>query len=169
MDTKNKHLTYDNRLDIEKYLKERLSLKQIGRNISKDCTTISKEIKNDIKITKAVSPGRQFNDCINRKHCEFRSRNTICSKDKCSSYQENINKMMSHINSYKKKVLNDCSPLQLFSTIYGKDIAIKIGITKIKNNEIILSNYLNSYFHKVHMFYHMNIYFSSFCGIYFFN
>ena len=88
MDTKNKHLTYDNRLDIEKGLKERLSFKQIGRNINKDCTTISKEIKNHIKITKTVSPGRQFNDCINRKHCEFRYRNTTCSKEKCSHYQK---------------------------------------------------------------------------------
>ena len=88
MDTKNKHLTYDNRLDIERGLKERLSFKQIGKNIGKDCTTIPKEIKNHIKITKAVSPGRQFNDCISRKHCEFRYRNTTCSKEKCTYYQK---------------------------------------------------------------------------------
>ena len=88
MDTKNKHLTYDNRLDIERGLKERLSFKQIGKNIGKDCTTIPKEIKNHIKITKAVSPGRQFNDCISRKHCEFRYRNTTCSKEKCTYFQK---------------------------------------------------------------------------------
>ena len=47
--------------------------------------------------------------------------------------------MMSHINSYKRKKLNDCSPLQLFSLIYGNDIAKKLGIVDIPSNDINLS------------------------------
>ena len=53
--------------------------------------------------------------------------------------QEKINLMMSHINSYKRKKLNNCSPIQLFSTIYGKDIAIKLGINEINPNDINLT------------------------------
>ena len=43
---KNKHLSFDDRLEIEKGLKENKSFKAIGTIINKDCTTISKEIKN---------------------------------------------------------------------------------------------------------------------------
>lgn len=42
---KNKHLSYDERLEIESGLKDNLSFKQIAKNIDRDCTTISKEIK----------------------------------------------------------------------------------------------------------------------------
>ncbi len=56
--------------------------------------------------------------------------------------QNDINLMMSHINSYKRKMLNDCSPLQLFSTLYGRETAIKLSITYIKANKIILNNNL---------------------------
>ena len=45
---KNKHLSFDDRLEIEKGLKENKSFKAIGTIINKDCTTISKEIKNHI-------------------------------------------------------------------------------------------------------------------------
>ena len=56
--------------------------------------------------------------------------------------QEDINLMMSHINSYKRKALNDCSPIQLFSTLYGRDTATKINITYVKPNNIILNKNL---------------------------
>ena len=56
--------------------------------------------------------------------------------------QEDINLMMSHINSYKRKKLNNCSPLQLFSIMYGKDIAIQFGIIEIDSNNVNLSENL---------------------------
>ena len=42
---KNKHLSYDDRLEIEKGLKDNLSFKAISKTIDKDCSTISKEIE----------------------------------------------------------------------------------------------------------------------------
>ena len=149
MDTKNKHMTYDNRLDIEKSLKENLSFKQIGRNIGKDCTTISKEIKNHIKISKSVSPGRQFNDCINRKHCEFRHRNQTCSKDKCIHYQKEI----CDILNKAPYVCNGC-PLKRFCTLekheYDSSYAqkeyeevLKESRTGISFNEKEIENFNN--------------------------
>ena len=42
---KNKHLSYDDRLDIEKRLKNNLSFKQIAKDLGKDCTTFQKKLK----------------------------------------------------------------------------------------------------------------------------
>ena len=56
--------------------------------------------------------------------------------------QEDINKIMSHINSYKRKKLNNCSPIQLFNLLYGNEIAKKFGIVEINPNNINLSKNL---------------------------
>lgn len=50
--------------------------------------------------------------------------------------------MMSHINSYTRKKLNDKSPYDIFSTIYGYDTLNKIGIKKIKPNDVNLTTKL---------------------------
>ena len=58
--------------------------------------------------------------------------------------QEDINLMMSHVNSYKRKKLNNVSPYTVFSTIYGKDTIDKLGIQEIEPNKVSLSqNILN--------------------------
>ncbi|HIR49650.1 MAG TPA: IS30 family transposase, partial [Candidatus Faecimonas gallistercoris] len=54
--------------------------------------------------------------------------------------QEDINLIMSHINSYKRKKLNNVSPLTLFSTIYGKDTLDKLNIREINSNDINLTS-----------------------------
>ena len=56
--------------------------------------------------------------------------------------QEDVNKIMSHINSYKRKKLNNCSPIQLFNLLYGNEIAKKFGIVEINPNNINLSKNL---------------------------
>lgn len=56
--------------------------------------------------------------------------------------QEDINLVMSHINSYKRKKLNNKSPYFMFSSIYGKDTIDKLGIIEIEPNEVNLSNNL---------------------------
>lgn len=45
MNKKNKHLTYDDRLEIQECLNKGMTFKAIGQRIGKDPTTISKEIK----------------------------------------------------------------------------------------------------------------------------
>ena len=54
--------------------------------------------------------------------------------------QEDINLIMSHINSYKRKKLNNVSPLTLFSTIYDKDTINKLNIREINSNDINLTS-----------------------------
>ena len=87
---KNKHLSFDERLEIEKGLRENLSFKEIGRNLGKDCTTISKEIKNHIIYKNTGAVGRPFFDCINRKNCPFRINGTKCNQNNCEHYKKEI-------------------------------------------------------------------------------
>jgi IS30 family transposase len=53
--------------------------------------------------------------------------------------QEDIDLMMSHINSYGRKRLNDVSPYDVFTLIYGQETAELLGIRRIPNDEIILT------------------------------
>ncbi len=53
--------------------------------------------------------------------------------------QEDINLMMSHINSYRRKNLGDKSPYEIFSLLYGEDILKMMGLTFIPDDEITLS------------------------------
>jgi len=52
--------------------------------------------------------------------------------------QSDISLMMSHINSYSREKLNDKSPFDMFSFIYGYDVLEKLGIRRIPANEILL-------------------------------
>ena len=56
--------------------------------------------------------------------------------------QEDINLIMSHINSYKRKKLNNESPSSIFSKMYGKDTVHKLGIKEIEPNQVSLSKNL---------------------------
>ena len=56
--------------------------------------------------------------------------------------QEDINLLMSHVNSYTRKKLNDQSPFDSFSSRYGFKLINALKITKIEPNEVILKPYL---------------------------
>ena len=52
--------------------------------------------------------------------------------------QDKVQLMMNHINSYTRKKLNNRSAYQLFSFLYGDEIADKLEMKAIPANEIIL-------------------------------
>lgn len=52
--------------------------------------------------------------------------------------QEQLNIISSHINSYKRKKLNNQCPLELFSSAYGKDILNNLGLTLIPADKVTL-------------------------------
>lgn len=52
--------------------------------------------------------------------------------------QEDITRMMDHINSYKRKKLNDRSPYETFSFYYGEDVLRRLGCTPVAAEDIIL-------------------------------
>ena len=57
---KQKHLTLVERCTIESMLNSSASFKEIGRKIGRDCTTISKEVRNHILFKKTGCYGRPF-------------------------------------------------------------------------------------------------------------
>lgn len=84
---KQKHLTLESRILIETKLNERESFKSIGRLLNKDCTTISKEVKNHISFEKISAYGKSFNDCL------------LAFQHKCSA-QNICRECISHQNRY---------------------------------------------------------------------
>jgi IS30 family transposase len=52
--------------------------------------------------------------------------------------QDNVNTMMSHINSYSREKLNDKTPFALFGFLYGNEILEKLGVFRVPANEITL-------------------------------
>lgn len=85
---KNKHLSYDERLEIESGLKDNLSFKQIAKNIDRDCTTISKEIKNHIIFKNSGAVGRPFFDCLYRYNCPYKKKGKKCIPKLCEHYKK---------------------------------------------------------------------------------
>lgn len=81
---KNKHLSYDDRLNIEKGLKEKKSFKEIATIVNKNCTTISREIRNHYVIENTGAYGRSFNNCTERKSCPNKGKN--CNLKTCPNF-----------------------------------------------------------------------------------
>ena len=66
-----KHLDLKSRYVIEHSLDSSLSFKAIALELDKDCTTISKEVRNHLIFKKSGAFGRPFNDCSNRFSCDI--------------------------------------------------------------------------------------------------
>lgn len=73
---KNAHLVLDERATIEVRLRERASFSEIGRELGKDPSTISKEVRLHSQTVRKAS----FNPCSNRNACN--EYGTACSKCK---------------------------------------------------------------------------------------
>lgn len=52
--------------------------------------------------------------------------------------QKDIDLMMSHINSYKRKKLNHRTPYEVFSFLYGEGIAERLGVVPVAPENVIL-------------------------------
>jgi hypothetical protein len=52
--------------------------------------------------------------------------------------QEDVTKMMDHINSYRRKKLNNRSPYEAFRFYYGEELLQKLGCHEVPTNSIIL-------------------------------
>lgn len=102
----NKHLSFNDRLTIEKNLSLSKSFKYIAKLLNKDCTTISKEIKNHYKVMNTGSIGRRFNNCLYRRTCPNRGKN--CNISSCINFTEErcslLNKSPYVCNGCKNKI-----------------------------------------------------------------
>ena len=107
---KHKHLTLDSRIIIESKLNQGESFKAIGRFLNKDCTTISKEVKNHISFEKNGAYGRAFNDCL------------LAFQHKCS--ERNVCR---NCSSYRKRFCWSCGKCSTSCTLYQKYICPKLS------------------------------------------
>lgn len=88
MSNKIKHLSFDDRLEIEASLKNSESFKEISKKINKHCTTIPKEIKGHFIVKDTGAPSRPFWDCIHRHDCQFRDKGIKCNQTSCEHYKK---------------------------------------------------------------------------------
>ena len=142
----NKHLTLDERLIIERELCFNSSFKQIANLINKDCTTISKEIKNHIMFKNSGAVGRPFFDCVNRYNCQYKIKGTKCNTKICSHYKKEICSKLSK----PPYVCNGCSnrnictlSKQLYDAVYA-DKEYKKNLIESRSGIVINQNEINN-------------------------
>ena len=93
-----KHLTLSERKEIEISLKEGKSFKEIGRNLSKDCTTISKEVRYHLVERKSGAWGQSYNACALRFGCH---KSMLCNTQNCETKKCRICKVCNNFcNSF---------------------------------------------------------------------
>ena len=75
---------------------------------------------------------------VEKNHTMFRD---IVPKGESFDYfsQENINLIFSHVNSVKRKSLNGKTPYEMFSFVYGENVAALLGIQEIPETKVIQS------------------------------
>ena len=103
-----KHLSLDERFDIENSLCKGLSFKEIARNIGKDCTTISREIRNHYIVKKTGGIGRQFNNCIYRTTCPNKGKN--CKLSSCAEFVEENRVYVTLLKFFSSKTFKTVLP-----------------------------------------------------------
>ncbi len=80
---KNKHLSSNDRSIIQQGLTEGNSFKWMAREVDKDPSTISKEVRNHLRFEKKGSYGKPFNDCVFRIKC---SAKYLCNHPSCNRF-----------------------------------------------------------------------------------
>ena len=103
---KNSHLSLDQRIEIQECLGHEMSFKAIARRISKDPTTVSKEVKKHAQLTPTTVIKSKPESCPTLMKPPFvcngcKRKRTECAFDKRFYYAK-------HANDAYKKMLVDC-------------------------------------------------------------
>ena len=77
---KYKHLTLDDRITIQKALKEGQAFVEIGALLGKDSSTISKEVRGHLDYRNTGTRSRGYNPCKHRRTC---TKQYICGEENC--------------------------------------------------------------------------------------
>jgi len=131
-----KFFTYEERLELQKYLKESLSFKEISRRLDKDPTTISREVRKYNSEVATGYPGYPFNACKSRFNCRKKNlcgtnctRKTAAYCKICPSCNENCPDFILEICTARFRVpyvCNGCETLgrcSLLKSIYEAEHA----------------------------------------------
>ena len=100
---KNKHLDLNARIVIEVGLRNGKSFKQIAGELGKNCSTISKEVRNHLTFSKTGSYNRNFNDCIHRKSCSAFGLCSSCAYPKYAHHCRSCKECMRNCSDYEKE------------------------------------------------------------------
>ena len=98
---KNKHLTDEERLLIENWLKARISLKEIARSLGKSTSTVSREIRKHSLDTDKYAPYRPHNRCVRRTRCDIRY---LCPDLDCTRKCSTCNRCNHVCDAYEEQV-----------------------------------------------------------------
>lgn len=112
-----KHLTLDDRYQIQSLLNDNCSFRQIARELNRSVSTISDEVNFHASIRYIGAYGRSFNNCKIRHDCAFQK---LCNKPDCNiKHCRNCNICFKHCKEYieeqcsllqkKKKICNGCN------------------------------------------------------------
>jgi IS30 family transposase len=98
----NKHLTELERALIEKMLKERVSIKQIAKEIGKDKSTVSREIRKHALASDKYAPYRTHNRCAKSGGCQKRQ---LCfDKPNCTKRCSTCNFCNSMCDEFEEQI-----------------------------------------------------------------
>ena len=93
-----KHLSLEDRNLIAQHLNEGCSFKTIAKELGKNCTSISREVRNHLVFKQVGAPGRSFNACKHRFSCKKFHICIDCSYKRFSSFCKNC-KLCNHVCS----------------------------------------------------------------------
>lgn len=99
-----KFFTYEDRLNLQKGLKDSLSIKSIAAALDKNPTTVAREIKKYSSEVATGHPGYPFNECKNRKNCRVKN---ICGKEcthKSAMYCKLCRECNQHCRDYIQEI-----------------------------------------------------------------
>lgn len=114
---KNKHLTDEERMLIQNWLKAGISIKEIARSLEKSTSTVSREIRKHAKDVDKFAPYRPHNRCINRTECNNRFlclEKTDCARkcstcSKCNKVCPDYEEQVCHLLFEPPYVCNGCT------------------------------------------------------------
>ena len=139
-----KHLSLSERFDIENGLSAKKSFKEIARSIGKDCTTISREIRNHYVVKNTGGIGRQFNNCIYRSTCPNRGKN--CNLNNCTEFKEHkcnlLNKPPYVCNGCKLK--NQCTLTKHFYDAAYANNEYLSNLSEVRSGVMIYQNEIDN-------------------------
>ena len=139
-----KHLSLSERFDIENGLSTRKSFKEIARSIGKDCTTISREIRNHYVVKNTGGIGWQFNNCIYRSTCPNRGKN--CNLNNCTKFKEQkcnlLNKPPYVCNGCKLK--NQCTLTKHFYDAAYANNEYLSNLSEVRSGVMIYQNEIDN-------------------------
>lgn len=131
----NKHLTSDDRIQIQKIITEnrtkdgsfRFKLKDIGIILNKNYSTISKEVKRHriLQINNSINVKNVNSKCICFNDCKKQVKNTINCANICADYKERVCKNLSSFpwvcNGCTKRSYCNLNKYFYYSEIADKD------------------------------------------------